>query len=142
MPQRDSTGRFIKGSSNAPVSDFEAMADAVMDGLAKEVATHAKHFFLEGFDKGGFTDINFIPWVKRKDFEDHAILSKSEALKEAIEITSQTPERIEIGVDSSIPYAEIHNSGGIIMVNVTPKMRKFFWWVYLSMTRGSAHVVN
>lgn len=129
-----------KSNTNTPVPDFEAMADAVMNGLAKEVAKHAKHFFLDGFDKGGFTDVNFIPWVKRQDFEDHAVMSKTEALKNSIEIISATPERIEVGVNEALPYSDIHNTGGTITVTVTDKMRKFFWFVYISMTKGSAHI--
>ena len=141
-----------KNIPNAPAPDFEAMADMVMNGLAKEVAQLGLHFFLGGFEKGGFTDVNFIPWVKRQDLESRAILTKSNALKEGLEIVSETPQRIEIAVNESIPYAEIHNSGGTITVKITDKMRKFFWsmwyetdeikYKYMALSKNDTMTIN
>lgn len=114
--------------------DFEKMADEVMNGLAKDVAKHALSFFVDSFNKQGFTDVNFIPWVKRLDTEKdmgNPLLDYTGTLKDSLHISQQTPERIEIQTEPSIPYAEIHNTGGVIEVTVTEKMKKYFWAAHL-----------
>ena len=36
--------------------------------------------------------------------------------------------RVTVGVDSSIKYAQIHNDGG--KIEITPKMRRYFWAMF------------
>lgn len=113
-----------------PTLDFQAMAKQLSNNLAPKIAQEAKAFFRSSFDKGGFTDYGFHKWEDRKDESLHKILFKSHALRDSIRIKSQTPERIEVIAGEGIPYAEIHNKGGIINVTLTPKARKFFWYMY------------
>lgn len=113
-----------------PIPDFEAMAAQLLNNLAPEIAKEAQAFFKGSFDKEGFTDYGFIAWPKRKDAETHKILTKSQTLRNSVVIKSQTPQRIEIMAGEGLPYAEIHNKGGTINVTLTPKARKFFWYMY------------
>ena len=110
--------------------DFAKISRTLFDSLAPEVALKAKNFFLAAFIKEGFTDSSFVPWVKRRDNFTHKLLSRSYALKNSIKITSQTSNRIEIEAGRGIPYAEIHNKGGVIKVPVSEKMKRFFWYMY------------
>ena len=110
--------------------DFVKMAAIVMDELAIEVGDYAQRFFKNSFKDQGFTDLSFIPWVKRLDNEPHLILMKSGALEDSIKITEATKNKVEITAGEGLPYASIHNTGGNIQVKVTPKMRKFFWHMY------------
>lgn len=110
--------------------DFAAMAAQLMNNLAPEIAKEAQAFFKSNFDKQGFTDYRFMAWPKRKDAEPHTLLFKSHALKDSVVIASQTPDRIEINAGQGLPYAEIHNKGGVINLTLTPKARKYFWYMY------------
>lgn len=35
-----------------------------------------------------------------------------------------------VAVSSSMPYASLHNEGGRVVVPVTDKMRRYWWWQY------------
>jgi phage gpG-like protein len=119
-------------SKQPKLPDFGQMADEVMNNLAKDVANQALKFFQDSFEKEGFTDINFIPWVQRLSTEsDHPLLNDTGTLKNSLHISQQTPDRIEIETDQALPYAEIHNTGGTIKVVVTEKMKKYFWAMYI-----------
>lgn len=120
--------------------DFEKAIDkAFIKITAAEAAVRAVRFFKGSFDKGGFTDHSFIAWPKRKDDEQHPVLKDQSRLRNSIHVIENNIERIVIGVDSSIPYAEIHNTGGTITVPVTDKFRKFCWAIFLQLSRGSAY---
>lgn len=114
----------------AKVPDFKKMSEAFFRELAPKVAQEARAFFMMSFIKQGFTNNSFIAWPKRRDTETHKLLNRSMALKNSIKITSQTASRIEIEAGRGIPYADIHNNGGTITVQVTEKMRKFFWYKF------------
>ncbi len=126
-----------------PTPDFLKMAEELLKELPAQVAEQALRHFNMSFEKQGFTDTSFIPWVKRADDltfgTNHPLLDKSGELSNSLAILSQTMQRIEIGTTGNIPYAGIHNSGGTIQVKVTPKMRRYFWFIYHSLTKGYAH---
>lgn len=136
--------------NNTP--DFAKMAAMIMDELAVEVADYAQRFFKNSFKDQGFTDLSFIPWVKRMDSEPHLLLMKSGALEDSIKITEATKTKIEITAGEGLPYASIHNTGGTIQVKVTPKMRKFFWYMYsstgqakwkgMALTKKESFIIN
>lgn len=119
------------------------MAQELLKDLPPLVAQKALAHFNESFDKQGFTDTSFMPWVKRADDltfgTNHPLLNRSGALSNCLQIIEQNIKRIEIATDSKIPYAAIHNNGGTIRVKVTPKMRRYFWFIYRSLTKGYAH---
>jgi phage gpG-like protein len=82
------------------------------------IGNMAKRHFVEGFRKGGFTDITFDPWAerKKKDRVDgngtntRAILVKNGHLRRSIRVRVATFSLIEIGA-YNIPYAVFHNTG-------------------------------
>lgn len=45
------------------------------------------------------------------------------------------PDDYRVTVGTSVPYAEIHNEGGEIVV--TPRMKRFFWAKYRETNGGS-----
>lgn len=116
--------------SNIKVPDFNKLAKDALEGLPKEVAEKARAFFLTSFIKEGFTDNNFIAWPKRRDELTHKMLSQSLKLRESVQIKEANFNRIVISAGENIPYAEIHNNGGTILVPVTKKMRKYFWMMF------------
>jgi phage gpG-like protein len=119
--------------------EFDKLWREVAKDLHKHVALIAVRFFKQSFDKGGFTDHSFISWPKRKDEEQHPVLRDQSRLRNSIHVMDNSVDNIVIGVDSSIPYAEIHNTGGTITIPVTDKFRKFCWAMFMQMSRGSAY---
>lgn len=109
--------------------DFEAMVRAFFTGLAPEVGDIAVAFFRASFDNGGFTDYSFKEWPKGKDIS-RVLMQNTHALKNSIQVTSATADRVIVSAGEGLPYAEIHNTGGVITVKVTEKMRRFFWYKY------------
>lgn len=96
------------------IPDFDKIANDFFTGLSPHIAEKAKGFFKGGFFKEGFTDRAFVAWPKRKDILPHKILTKSQALRDSIEVTEATNMSIKIEAGRGIPYADIHNKGGII----------------------------
>ncbi len=113
-----------------PIPNFKKVAEDALKGLPEEVSEKARAFFLQSFIKEGFTDISFIAWPKRKDALTHKLLSQSLQLKNSVKIEQATMQKIVVSAGDGIPYAEIHNSGGTIKVTVTPKMKKYFWFLF------------
>lgn len=126
--------------------DWLKMAEVLLKDLPQEVADHALNHFHMSFVNQGFTDISFIPWVKRLDDLtfgfNHPIMDKTGALKGSLKIKQATMKVIEIAAGENVPYAAIHNNGGTIKIRITDKMRRFFWFVYKSLTQHYAHGAN
>ena len=106
------------------------MAREALKDVPAEVAQKARAFFLSSFTKEGFTDISFIPWVKRMHCARHKILFQSYALKNSISIETASLKKIEISAGEGVPYATLHNEGGTVTVRVTKRSRRFFWYKY------------
>lgn len=130
-------------SNKTPVPDFLQMAEDLLKGLPQQVADLALAHFNESFEKQGFTDNSFIAWPKRLDDltfgVNHPILNKTGALMGSLVIKSATMKRVEVAAGDGLPYAAIHNNGGTIKIKITDKMRKFFWFVYISLTKHYAN---
>lgn len=110
--------------------DFEALAEELIKEIPKDVAELAKGFFKGSFIKQGFTDSAFMPWPQRKSEEANKILTKSQTLRDSIKVQQATEDEVIIEAGRGIPYAEIHNTGGTINIKVTPKSKKFFWYMF------------
>lgn len=68
-------------------------------------------------------------WAKRKyDDGKGSLLVRSGALRQSISSTIQGDRLV---YSSNLPYAAIHNDGGTI--EVTAKMKRFFWFKYLQI---------
>lgn len=112
------------------VPDFARMAELFFTNLSPHIAEKAKGFFKGSFIKEGFTDQSFIGWPKRKDNETHKILTSSQALRDSIVIAEATKDRVSINAGAGLPYAAIHNTGGVITVRVTEKFKRFCWYMF------------
>lgn len=107
------------------------MAHTLLKVLPGNVAGRALAHFKGSFLKEGFTDHSFVAWPKRlQPGNGHKLLNKTAALRDSVRIQEATMKRIVIEAGAGIPYAAIHNTGGVITVTVTQKMRKYFWYMF------------
>lgn len=124
------------------IPDFSAMGKALFNELARDVARIALAHFNESFEKEGFSDSSFIAWPKRSSNDlsfklSHKLLSRSGSLHKSLRISHISPERVEIEAGGGLPYAAIHNHGGVINMQISPKMRKYFWAMYYHLKAES-----
>jgi len=85
---------------------------------------------LDEFDKNFERKAFFSkPWAARKSGKKGSLLVASGLLRKSIraELTNNG-----IRFSSSLPYADIHNNGGEIIV--TAKMKRFFWAKYYELS--------
>lgn len=69
-----------------------------------------------------------IPWTPRaQDDGIGSLMIRSGALRRSVIIEADGNHVI---VSSNTLYANIHNSGGVLHPEVTPKMRRYFWAMY------------
>lgn len=128
------------------VPDFKKLAKEITEAIYIVSEVEAIAFFRSSFDKGGFTDRNFQKWDDRvsPDYRPGGkLLNATGFLKDSIETADKGSNYITFG--SYVPYAKIHNEGGIIHVPVTQRMRKYFWamfkktndnkWKYMALTK-------
>jgi phage gpG-like protein len=113
-----------------PIPNFRQMAEDALAGLPEQVGEKARAHFLQSFIKEGFTDVSFIAWPKRKGDQTGKILSQSLALRGSIRVAQADLKMIRVVAGEGLPYAAIHNEGGVINVPVTERMKKFFWMMY------------
>jgi phage gpG-like protein len=115
-------------SNNIP--DFHAIARQLIADAQTIAEVEMINFIVGNFEKQGFTDTSFTPWQQRKNNDDagRAILVKSAALRDSISITEANDKRIV--ATATAKYAAIHNEGGVVNIPVTPKMKKWFWYMY------------
>jgi phage gpG-like protein len=112
------------------VPNVLAMAQQLKRDVVSYTAVYGLNFFLDSFQKQGFTDRSFEAWVKRKNDSrpGGALLIKSAGLRNSLRTIEKSAERIVWGSNS--PYGKIHNEGGVITITLTKKARKFFWFMY------------
>lgn len=123
--------------------DFEAIGRDILKQLPHNIGQMGLSHFKGSFRKQGFTDYSFIAWVLRKDDLGHKILMQSNSLMNDLKVTQETLTRVEI--DTTLPYAGLHNNGGKFSIPLTDKMRKFFWakfketdddkWKWMALTK-------
>ena len=96
----------------------------------------------EDFRKGGLTDNGFRPWpVTKRQLSGNGdsasqygpLLSARNRLMNSI--TAQ-PGDGHVRILTDVPYASVHNNGGVLRPKVTAKMRKFAWAMYYKETGG------
>ncbi len=106
------------------VPEFVQMANEIKKNASRYAASESVKFFKESFVKGGFTDSSFKAWSKSNSpFTGKRALYKSGNLMRSIKKLSASTSRVVVVADSE--YADIHNSGGTIVV--TAQMKKYFW---------------
>lgn len=89
----------------------------------------AVSFFKDNFRRQGFKDKGVVhPWKKRaKEMPGRNILigQGRARLRTSIRLERSTANFAVISTD--VPYAEIHNQGGVIRQTVTKKQQAYFW---------------
>ena len=113
-----------------PVPDFLSIATGLKNDMVRYAAVTGLNFFIDSFNKQGFTDTSFEPWSKRNPDTrpGGSLLVKSANLRNSLKVFEKSVEKIVFGTNSI--YAKIHNEGGTINMTLTPKARKFFWFMY------------
>jgi phage gpG-like protein len=112
------------------VPNFKKIGDKLLADVPRYASATALQHFKDSFRKQGWEDASLVPWQGRKAGTDNgrAILTNTAYLQGELRIASATQKAIRIVNDA--PYAAIHNSGGIITIRITAKMRKYFWAMY------------
>lgn len=117
--------------------------DKAFSQMVKEVAVDFAAEFDENFRRKAFFDKS---WKKRFLQEKGSLMMMSGQLRRSLrkEVKGNT-----ITFSSHLPYAEIHNEGGEIVV--TEKMKRYFWYKfgatkllgykYLAMKRVGSKIV-
>jgi phage gpG-like protein len=111
--------------------DFMKIAEKLKKDRQRYAEVAGINFIKSNFFKQGFTDEAFTPWEKHKDSsyrQGGAILTATGFLRDSNEVVRSSQEEIVFG--SYAQYAKIHNEGGTIVIRVTPKMRKYFWYMF------------
>lgn len=95
----------------------------------KDIRTEALEEFDRNFEREAFFNDK---WARRKynDDESRGLLIKTGNLRRSI--TGRITDRDSVVIETTQPYAKIHNEGGTI--TVTRKMKKYFWWKYITIT--------
>lgn len=102
--------------------------------LPRIIGQYAVNFSKDSFRRQGFKNGGRINKWKQRDRSNEkgkkkgATLVRSGALKRSVRIIRASASEVVIGSD--VPYAKIHNEGGMINQQVTAKQRAFFWAKY------------
>lgn len=112
--------------------DFLKMARSLKKDVVRYAAVAGVNFFQDSFQKQGFTDVNYQAWEKRKNDLDpgRKILVQSSYLMNSIQVFDKNEQRITFGSDAE--HAEIHNNGGTIQITITPKAKRYFWYMFMA----------
>jgi phage gpG-like protein len=113
--------------SKVDLTDFFRKMDAlskVNDKLPDEIAALAVNFSKERFREQAWLDTTKEPWKQRKSRRagkkrSQTLLYGTGRLKRSIRKISADSDKVIIGTD--VPYAEIHNNGGVIHGDVKVK---------------------
>lgn len=97
--------RKIMQAANQVKAEIEKMTAAA--------GVIAKNHFVMSFRNQGFTDESIEKWIARKKADTgRAILVKSGALRRSIRVMNRG--MFKVVIFSNLPYAQIHNDGGVI----------------------------
>lgn len=113
------------------VPDFNTIAKELIDNTRRFARVHCVNHFKESFQKQGFTDQSLEPWDKRvsPDYRPGgALLVNTSFLRDSIKVVAGNKYQITFG--SYAPYSKIHNEGGTLRIKITPKSRRFFWYMF------------
>ncbi len=108
------------------------------DRLPRKIGVIAKQHFKDNFRKSGFVDGGVRPWQRAQrqggsstSAQYRTLTSSRNHLMNSIEAV---PGKGSVLVYNPVPYASIHNDGGLVNSSstVTSKMRRFFWAKYFA----------
>ena len=90
--------------------------------LPIKIGRIAKNHIQENFRKGGFQNNGLKPWKRKKHNDKYSpLMSSRQHLYGSIQYK---PNKAQVTVGTNLPYADIHNEGGEIIV--TARMKRFF----------------
>lgn len=104
------------------------------------VGRMAKDHFQDNFRKGGFVNDGLQKWPlskRQRSGIDSAAAQYGPLLSGRNHLFSSikyVPTDYRVKVSNDVPYAAIHNEGGEVAPMVTPKMRRFAWYMYKKAT--------
>lgn len=131
--------QFIEQQLKKKVSRMKHYIKAQAPRIAGQIAVN--HIRAD-FRKGGLTNNGFHPWpaTKRQQSGGGGAASQygpllSERNRLMNSITAQ-PGDGHVRILTDVPYASVHNNGGVLRPKVTAKMRKFAWAMYYKETGG------
>lgn len=109
--------------------DLQRRINLLVRETLKDIRTEALEEFDRNFEREAFFNDK---WARRKynDDESRGLLIKTGNLRRSI--TGRITDRDSVVIETTQPYAKIHNEGGTI--TVTRKMKKYFWWKYITIT--------
>ena len=115
--------------SNQVTRDLQRRINLLVRETLKDIRTEALEEFDRNFEREAFFNDK---WARRKynDDESRGLLIKTGNLRRSI--TGRITDRDSVVIETTQPYAKIHNEGGTI--TVTRKMKKYFWWKYITIT--------
>lgn len=109
--------------------DLQRRINLLVRVTLKDIKVEALDEFDRNFEREAFFNDK---WARRKynDDESRGLLIKTGNLRRSI--TGRITDRDSVVIETTQPYAKIHNEGGTI--TVTRKMKKYFWWKYITIT--------
>jgi phage gpG-like protein len=110
--------------------ELKRMQEAILKlnkELPKRVGNIVRNQALKNFDRESFDGKK---WNTRKNKEgsQRNLLVMRGVLRRSLRVTREIWGDVRVG--TSVPYAKIHNEGGITFPRVTKKMRRFAWAMY------------
>jgi len=102
------------------------MENKIIEKILRDIKVELTDEFDKNFERKAFFSK---PWVQRKVGKKGSLLIASGALRRSL---TATISENSITWSSSMPYANIHNEGGEIIV--TAKMKRFFWAKYYELS--------
>lgn len=115
--------------SNQVNQELQRRVNRLIRVTLKDIKVEALDEFGRNFEREAFFNDK---WARRKynDDESRGLLIKTGNLRRSI--TGRITDRDSVVIETTQPYAKIHNEGGTI--TVTRKMKKYFWWKYITIT--------
>lgn len=108
--------------------------------LPIKIGRMAKDHYQDNFRKGGFVNRGLQKWPTTRRQQSGStsaaasygpLLSWHNHLFGSIKYV---PGDYRVTVSNDLPYADIHNQGGTVSPTVTPKMRRFAWYMYYKVS--------
>ena len=108
---------------------LQARIDRFIELTLKDVSVELLEAFDKNFEREAFFNER---WARRKYNDDRSrgLLVRTGTLRRSLRAEVTKKDSVRFFTD--VPYAAIHNEGGTI--TVTRKMKKYFWWRYLTIT--------
>lgn len=112
-------------------NDLQRRINLLVRETLKDIRTEALDEFDRNFEREAFFNEK---WARRKynDDESRGLLVQTGNLRRSI--TGRITSRDSVVIETTEPYARIHNEGGTI--TVTRKMKAYFWYRYQTVTGG------